>query len=293
MQLKYSFNKEWIHFWRTGRFWGILGGIIAFAFSYPLLFKFMAFAMDQMQQPQQPSGFVQAAVNQGGTGDVSADLFGDMAETYSDGGLMFAMSVIGLSSYSLLIVMLVLMAAAGGEQKKRAMIIPMCAGLKYENYLLPKFVIYPLVVLVETFLCSLLTGALCRAMFTENIPTAGNIALTSALMAVYMAFITAVYLSVGLCTSRPGIMTPVVFLGQSLLQSLLDGFGLTDYHPFALVTIINRINLAEDFDLSENLMSIMVSVALAVVIAVLMYFLALGVLKAKKVDNQSEEKPEF
>ena len=289
MQLKYSFNKEWIHFWRTGRFWGVLGGIIAFAFTYPLMFKFMDFAMGQMQQP---SGFVQAAINQGGTGDVNADLFGDMAETYSDGGMMFAISVVGLSTYSLLIVMLVLMAAAGGEQKKRAMIIPMCAGLKYENYLLPKFVIYPLVVLVETFLCSLLSGAICRALFTENIPTPGNIVLSSALMAVYMAFITAVYLSVGLCTSRPGVMTPVVFLGQSLLQSLLDGFGLTDYHPFALTTMISRINSGE-FDLSENLTSIMVSIVLAVVIAVMMYFLALGVLKAKRVDNQSEEKPEF
>lgn len=293
MQLKYSFNKEWIHFWRTGRFWGILGGIIAFAFTYPLLFKFTSIIMNEMQSP---SALVQTATvgiqNETG-GDANANIFGDMADTYSDGGMMFAVSIVGLSSYSLLIVMLLLMSAAGGEQKKRAMIIPMCAGLKYENYLIPKFVIYPLVVMVETFFCCLLSGVLCRAIFTENIPTAENIILSSALMAVYMAFITAVYLSVGLCTSRPGIMTPVVFLGQSLLQSLLDGFGLTDYHPFALITMINRINFAEGFDLAENLMSIMISVALAVVISVLMYFLALGVLKAKKVDNQSEEKPEF
>ncbi|MDE7398412.1 MAG: hypothetical protein K2N06_02685 [Oscillospiraceae bacterium] len=292
MQLKYSFNKEWIHFWRTGRFWGILGGIIAFAFTYPLMFKFMDFAMEQMQQP---SAIVQTATAaiQDGTGTAADEnIFGDMAGMYSDGGMMFATSIIGLSTYSLLIVMLVLMSAAGGEQKKRAMIIPMCAGLKYENYLLPKFVIYPLVVLVETFLCSLLSGALCSAMFEINPPTAGNIVLSSALMAVYMAFITAVYLSVGLCTSRPGVMTPVVFLGQTILQSILEGFRLTDYHPFALTTMISRINSGE-FDLAENLASIMVSVALAVVISVMMYFLALGVLKAKRVDNQSEEKPEF
>lgn len=292
MQLKYSFNKEWIHFWRTGRFWGVLGGIIAFAFTYPLMFKFMDFAMGQMQQQ---SAIVQTATAaiQDGTGTVADEnIFGDMTGMYSDGGMMFATSVVGLATYSLLIVMLVLMSAAGGEQKKRATIIPMCAGLKYENYLLPKFVIYPLVVLVETFLCSLLSGALCSSLFEINPPTAENIVLSSALMAVYMAFITAVYLSVGLCTSRPGVMTPVVFLGQSLLQSLLDGFGLTDYHPFALTTMISRINSGE-FDLSENLTSIMVSIVLAVVIAVMMYFLALGVLKAKRVDNQSEEKPEF
>lgn len=290
MQLKYSFNKEWLHFWRTGRFWGVLAGIFAFAFSYPLMFKFMDFAMGQMQQ----SAVVQTATAaiQDGTGTADENLFGDMAGMYSDGGMMFATSVVGLSTYSLLIVMLVLMAAAGGEQKKRATIIPMCAGLKYENYLVPKFVIYPLIVLVETFLCSLLSGALCSSLFEINPPTAGNIMLSSALMSVYMAFITAVYLSVGLCTSRPGVMTPVVFLGQTMLQTILEQFGLTDYQPFALTSMIARINSGE-FDLSESLTSIMVSVALAVVIAVMMYFLALGVLKAKKVDNQSEEKPEF
>lgn len=286
MQLKYSFSKEWIHFWRTGKFWGVLGGIVAFAISNPLMFRFTAYILDEMQKQQTASVGAQG-------GSVDASVFGDMASTYSDGGLMFAMSLVSLSTYSLLIVMLLLMPAAGGEQKKRAMIVPMCAGLKYENYLTPKFVIYPLLVFAETFFCGLLSGGLCRVLFTENVPSMENIVLSSVLMAVYMAFITSVYLSVGLCTSRAGVMVPVVFLGQTVVQSILEGFGLTDYHPFALPTLINRVNFAEGFDLADNLASITVSVVLAVVVSVMMYFLALGVLNAKKVDNQSEKRPEF
>lgn len=293
MQLKYSFKKEWSQFWRTGRFWGVLAGIIAFAIFNPLLFKFTGIIMEQVQQSGNSAPTAAVEFQDGMGNDVSVNVFGDMAEMYSDGGMMFATSLVGLTSYSLLIVMLILMSAAGGEQKKRAMIIPMCAGLKYENYLTPKFVIYPLIVLIETFLCSLVSGAVCSALFTVNLPTVGNIVFSSALMAVYMAFIVAVYLSVGLCTSRPGVMVPVVFLGQTILQSLLEGFGLTDYHPFALITMISRINSGNGFDISENLASIGVSVGLAIVIAVMMYFLALGILKAKKIENQAEIKPEF
>lgn len=288
MQLKYSFKKEWSQFWRTGRFWGVLGGIAAFAIFNPLMFKFTMTVMNELGQSTTSAASIEY---RDGTGnEIDFNMMGDMTD---DGGMMFAVSIVGLTSYSLLIVMLLLMSAAGGEQKKRAMIVPMCAGLKYENYLIPKFVIYPLIVLVETFVCSVLTGAICAGIFTGNPPTVGNIILSSALMAVYMSFITAVYLSVGLCTSRPGVMVPVVFLGQTILQSLLERLGLTGFQPFALITMISKINSGNGFDISENLASIAVSVVLAVVISVMMYFLAFGILKAGKIENQAEIKPEF
>ncbi|MGN0679371.1 MAG: hypothetical protein ACI4JS_06895, partial [Oscillospiraceae bacterium] len=49
----------------------------------------------------------------------------------------------------------------------------------------------------------------------------------------------------------------------------------------------------EDFSLAEKAPAIIVSAAIAIVISVLMYFLALGVLGAKKTDNQAEKEPEF
>lgn len=288
MQLKYSFKKEWAQFWRTGRFWGVIAGIALMAFSYPLMFKAMSVIMSGVGE-QMTSSSASIGYQDGAGNEFDFNMMGDMMD---DGGMMFAMGVVGLASYSLLIIMLLLMSAAGGEQKKRAMIVPMCAGLKYENYLTPKFVIYPLVVFIETFVSCALTGAMCTVIFTNNLPTAENILISSVLMSVYMAFITTIYLSVGLCTSRPGVMVPVVFLGQMILQSLLEGFGLTDYHPFALITMISRIN-SGDVDVSENLTSIGVSVGLSIVISLMMYFLALGVLKAKKTENQAEIKPEF
>ena len=190
--------------------------------------------------------------------------------------------------------MLILMSAAGGEQKKRAMIVPMCSGLDYKNYLIPKFVMYPLTVFVVTFFSSLTAAGLCNIMFTVNKVSGINILMCSLIMSVYMAFMVSVFLSLGLCTSRPGIMAPVVFVGQMFLESLLNGLGITKYHPFAMPGYVNSLPaVGNENMLFDDAASIIVSMLICIVISVLMYFLALGVLKAKKIDNQEENRPEF
>ncbi len=216
-----------------------------------------------------------------------------VADMYKDAGLMFATTVTTFSAGPVLVIMLLLMSAAGGEQKKRAMIVPMCSGLQYKSYLIPKFTIYPTTVFAATFLAAMTAGLLCNAMFPNNKISGTIMLLTSVLAAIYNGFIISVYLSLGLCTSKPGIMTASLYVGQMLLQSLLNGFGLRDYHPFALLNYIGGEMVMEGFDLAEKLVPIIVSSAIAIAVAVLMYFLALGVLGAKKTDNQAEKEPEF
>ncbi len=216
-----------------------------------------------------------------------------VADMYKDAGLMFATTVTTFSAGPILVIMLLLMSAAGGEQKKRAMIVPMCSGLQYKSYLIPKFTIYPTTVFAATFLAAMTAGLLCNVMFPNNKISGTIMLLTSVLAAIYNGFIISVYLSLGLCTSKPGIMTASLYVGQMLLQSLLNGFGLRDYHPFALLNYIGGEMVMEDFDLAEKAVPIIVSSAIAIAVAVLMYFLALGVLGAKKTDNQAEKEPEF
>ncbi len=235
--------------------------------------------------PEDPMASLEAAL-----GDMGMN---DMLDVYKDAGLMFATSITTFAAGPILVIMLLMMSAAGGEQKKRAMIVPMCSGLKYKSYLLPKFVIYPLTVCVSTFLASMVAGLLCNAMFPNNKVSGGIMLLSSLLIAIYNGFIISVYLSLGLCTSKPGVMTALLYVGQMLLQSLLNGFGLRDYHPFALLNYIGGEMVTEDFSLAEKAPAIIVSAALAVVIAVLMYFLTLAVLGAKKIDNQAANEPEF
>lgn len=342
MQLKYSFKKEMMQFFRTFRFLGIVLAVFSFAMANPLMFKFTSTMLDMMDF----GGSDDTSVSDSATPDSSSDtpdstpskpenlteIFGgmtlavdtnqssepkapvvtnpedpmasleaalgdmgmeDMLDMYSDAGLMFATSISTFSGGPLLVIMLLLLSAAGGEQKKRAMIVPMCSGLQYKSYLLPKFVIYPLTVFATIFLASMTAGGLCNLMFPNNHVSLGIMLLSSLLIAIYIVFILCVFLSLGLCSSKPGVMAAVVYVGQMLVSTLLNAMGLTDYQPFALLNAIGGGMVMEDFSLEEKALSIIVSAALAIVISVLMYFLALGVLGAKKTDNQAEKEPEF
>ncbi len=297
MQLKYSFKKEWAHFSRTFRMWGVIIAILGFALANPMMFKFVATFLGGSAS-EDPTTSAISVINQAAS-DSSDGLTGgiDIEEAkvmYSDAGLMFSVTLSSFASYGLLVIMLILMSAAGGEQKKRAMIVPMCSGLEYKNYLLPKFVIYPLFTFAVTFLSSFVAGGLCNSMFPNNKVSAGGMFLSALDISVYMVFIVCVFLSLGLCTSRAGAMVPCIFLGQMLVESLLNGLGLVRYHPFALLSYISGGFITSPlYPFEEEIPSFITAMALSLVICVLMYFLALGVLKAKKINNQEDIAPEF
>ncbi len=306
-QLKFSFKKEFSQFWRTFRLMGIVILVFSFALSSPLMFKFVDVMMSTMFPADEQSISESLTADSGsdnplqyfdGTAGISTDeILGDadleeILGIYSDAGFMFATTLVSFATYSLLIIMILLMPAAGGEQKKRAMIVPMCSGLKYNNYLLPKFIIYPAFVFSVHFLAGMTAGGLCNMLFSHNKVSFGAMTLGSALISVYTTFIVTIFLAVGLCTSRPGVAAPLIFVGQMILETLLDSLGITDYHPIAIPGYINAI-VSSGYVLSEHAAAIAVSVGIAVVVGVLMYFLTLGVLKAKKINNQEEETPEF
>lgn len=344
MQLKYSFKKESMHFFRTFRFVAILLIVFGFAIGNPLMFKFCAVVLGTMDMgtdsgadtsivapaPDNSQSVAESSVPDS-TSSTPTDIFGglfaavtsdgqsgnqqfiadpedpmgalnemmgemgmdDVMSVYSDAGLMFATTISTFAGGALLAVMLLLMQTAGGELKKRAMIVPMSVGLEYKNYLLPKFVIYPLTNMAITFVATMVAGGLCNLMFPNNKVSMEIMQLSAWLLAIYVGFIVSVYLALGLCTSKPGIMAATVYVSQTLLQSILAGFGLNDYHPFALLTYVSGIMVMEDFVLEEHAVGIVVSAALSIAIAVGMYFLTFAVLGAKKINNQAEIEPEF
>lgn len=295
MQLKYSFKKEWAHFMRTGRLFGLIAAIFSFALSEPLMMKMCAVILEMVDMNTDPMTASVTGSGSGGDSALGGIGMDDIMATYSDAGMIYASTITSFCGLSLLIVMLILMATAGGEQKKRATIVPMCSGLEYKNYLIPKFVIYPLFSFAVTLVSGFVAGALCNALFTENNVTGEVMFISTLMVSVYMLFITCVYLSVGLCTSRPGVATVLIYIGQSLLQTIFISVGLIDYNPFTLITLPNFmvIDAEEAFDLAASMPSIIVGMAISIVVAVLMFFLALGVLNAKRIDNTEEEKPEF
>lgn len=305
-QLKYSFKKEWAQFARKGKLLGIILAIFGFALMNPLLYKFVAVMLDQMNsmdlskldgQQYQAELVAEIKTSSGETPDISGldGLgFGDMLDAYSSSQTIFSMTLVSLAAYALLIIMLVMRRPAGSEQRKREMIVPLCAGLEYKNYIIPKFVIYPLSIFVFAFLGTLTAGGLCNSMFAADRLSFRQIALVGLMLGVYMAFIITVYLALGLCSSRAGVMVAVVFLGQLFLPSLIAAMGLSKYQPFALLNLISALSEPSLGDiLSENLTNILVSCLISIAIGVLMFFVTLAVLNSKRVDNQEEDKPEF
>ncbi len=286
MQIKYGFKKEWLQFSRTFRFGGILIAIFSFALADPLMYMLLNFMMNYINNMEYPQ---MAAVMTMSNGTNTLDMVSGMI---NDSGLIFSMTMADLCATSLLIIMLILMSPAGGEQKKRATIIPSCCGLKYFNYLVPKFVIYPLTVFGGTFLAVITAGGLCNMLFSENHIDFGMILLAAFLCAVYAAFITTVYLSIGLCTSKPGVVTVLVYLGASLVEIILTSLDLTKFHPFTLRSLVTSEMFVGEFELSENIASICVGTLLSIIVMALMFFMAYAVLNAKKINNQ-EDKPEF
>ncbi len=280
MQLKYGFKKEWLHFTRSFRFGGMLICIFSFAIVNPLLYKAL-FAMMEMMERE--------------LGDVMAEQGASLSAITAmadHAGAIFCTTLLELCATSLLVITLLLMSPFGGEQKKRATFIPFCSGLEYKNYLIPKFVLYPAVLFAGNFLGGCLGGVLCNSLYTNGAVDVGTIILGSLMCAIYAVFILTIYMALGICTGRPGIMVIVVYLGQTLVQLILTRLGLTRFNPFALYGFISQGTLLDAAYVQQEIPSIIVSIALAFVIMGLMYGMTYAALKAKQINNQ-ENKPEF
>ena len=277
MQIKAGFKKEWFQFTRTFRLGGILLGILSFSVADPLMYWAMSLLMNTM--------FTGSVGN-------TADSMAELGAILGDAGLIFGGTMAEFCSTSMLIIMLVLMSPCGGEQKKRATIIPSCTGLEFFNYLIPKYEVYPVTVFVTSFAACCISGGLCNLVFENGRVSFGMVLLAALMCAVYMAFMTVVYMSIGLCTSRPGIVTVFMYIGVSIVQIILSSLDLTKFHPLTLRSLVTGEMFSPDFVLADNIASIAVGIALSVVIGVMMFILTLTVLKGTKINNQVD-KPEF
>lgn len=280
MQVKAGFKKEWLQFTRTFRLGGIILAIASFALADPLMYWAMNLLLEGINTTQ-------AVVADTGALDI-----GEVASVFSNAGVVFSMTMAEFCSTSSLIIMLILMSPCGGEQKKRATIIPSCTGLGTFEYLIPKYVIYPAAIFAVTFVSCLIAGGICNLVFPDGKIEAGMMFLAALLCAVYLMFIVAVYMSIGLCTSRPGVVTVFMYIGVSIVQIFLNQLGLTKFHPLTLRSLVTGEMFTESFVLSDEIGSIAVGIALSVVIGVMMFVLTLAVQKGTKINNQVD-KPEF
>ncbi len=280
--IKAGIKKELMLFTRGFKLLGVIITILAISFLYPLTYKSMELMANQISDMgQQMGGETQGQVENAASIN---NMLGSISEMY--GGSMaavgFKTGVSSLTSTGSLIIMLLLMSAAGGEQKKRSVIIPTCAGLSPYGYVMPKFIVYPLVIGLMSFIGGMITGGISNLIYNNEL-IISNIVFSSVCGAIYMFFITAVYFLAGLSTGRPGISVIIVYAGSTVVPLILQALDIDKYNPFTMQTLL--MSSYSEADMNNFILSTVVSVVLSVISCLL----TLMITTLRKIDNSVGE----
>mgnify|MGYP001033959158 FL=1 len=277
--IKAGIKKEFMLFSRGFRLIGVIITIIGISLMYPLMYKSMEMMAGQIaDMGQQIGGEAQDQVT--GAVDSINGMMSSLEAMY--GGSMaavgFKTGVSSITSTGFLIISLLLMATAGGEQKKRSVIIPNCAGLTPAGYVLPKFIVYPLVIGVLSFLGGIITGCISNLMYNNEL-SINDIMFSSLCAAIYMLFMIALYFLIGLSTGRPGISVIIVYGGSTIIPILLQSLDIDRYNPFTLQSLL--MSSYNDADMNN----FMLSTVVAFILSVICCLLALMIMTLRRVDN--------
>lgn len=296
--LNTGIKKELMFFTRSFRVWGIIIAAVMFAVVSPLLMKLSYIMLDYMADSMGDSEGGNTTTNNmsyysenyenKNMTSVDPGMLGEL-DSMTDPAMMsslgFVSSLGDLTSTLMLITMLVTMYSAGGELKKRSMIIPQNAGLTPKLYILPKYLVYPAIMAVIGFCGIWISYGVCHLIFAECEITIKAAAITALCAGVFDAFMTAVYFTLGLCTSKAGLAVVIMYGGNVILTTLFSALGADKFHPFTLTTQAQYAVMGNEVD-ALNLWG---SIGITLLIVVLCYFVTLFVISAKKIDNRGKE----
>lgn len=297
--LSVGIKKELMFFTRSFRMWGILIAAIVIAVASPFLMKLTEFMFGVIDDsgifdPDNTEAVVADVGEDYRVEEMSADITGGIGfEEMQDSKYLATAGCISaladLTSTLMLIIMLVTMYSAGGELKKRSMIIPQNAGLTPKLYVMPKFIVYPVIVGVIAF-CGVWInyGASC-ILFPDNDISLTGVAVTSLVVFVFDIFMTCGYFALGLCTAKAGLSVIIMYGGNVIFSALFTALGADKFHPFTLVSQAQTALATGEVD-SLNLWG---SVGVTLLISLLCYFVTLFVISAKKIDNRGKQDMEL
>lgn len=277
--IKTGIKKEFMLFSRGFRLIGVIITIIGISLMYPLMYKSMEMMAGQIaDMGQQIGGEAQDQVT--GAVDSINGMMSSLEAMY--GGSMaavgFKTGVSSITSTGFLIISLLLMSTAGGEQKKRSIIIPDCAGLTPAGYVMPKFIVYPVMIGLLSFLGGMATGGISNLIYNNEL-NINDIIFSSLCAAIYMLFMTALYFLIGLSTGRPGISVIIVYGGSTIIPILLQSLDIDRYNPFTLQSLL--MSSYNDADMNNFILSTVV----AFILSVICCLLALMIMTLRRVDN--------
>lgn len=282
-----GFRKEMMFFMRGGRFVGIILVLMGLALMSPLMFGAMSGMMQTLKDALPDD-----------------DSYSQMIMLYSSYSAsdMIMYNAEQLTGIGAIVILFLFKGAAGGEQTKRSVIIPQCAGLTPEKYVIPKYIIYPTIVFAATFVSMIAGAGVSTLMFPGDLRW-DMVMLSSLCASVYLAFSTVMQFCIGLCTGHSNIAVVSVILTDMFLPSILAFFRVDRFNPFALSSIslasamnsgesANALLAAAGTSSSSNdisMLNVAVSLGTTIVISVILLFLTIFTLHTKEVHNEGDE----
>ena len=274
LQIKASFKKEMLSYFRTKRFWIIALVIIGLSVFSPLLITGMGALVNMLSDVYEEFGM-----------DVSM-LTEALGSTSSIG---VSSSISDITGAGLIVMLLLLNMAAGGEQKKRSVIIPRCSGLQSTAYIFPKFIIYPLSGFFLAIIAMMISYPVSVLVFDVNDVTFLGVLLAGTLSGVCLMFYICFHLALGTATGRAG-MSAAICISASIILSNIFAFISIDYmfNPFTL-NLMATTMLFNDAISGKEALDIIATVLFALGIMLLLYFIALFAQNARRIDNSGNE----
>lgn len=293
--LKTGLKKEIMYLGRTGKLAGVIMAMLIFALLDGLMLKVTGAMMSSMsttmqQQVEQISENAEESEEINELSDItnSMSTMTSVFENMSAATVLYS-TISDVSSLGILITLLVIKSACGGEQKRRSIIIPRCAGLTPKMYILPKFMLYPLIIFVLAFISVILASVMSQLLF-EGAILFENVLVAAVTLGVYLAFVMTVMLTLGICTEKPGISVIIVLVTINILPSLLSAYRVDRFNPFALPGLVGSAVTAESSAFaSMDMLNFWVSIGATLIISVILYFVTLLALNSKEIKNEGNE----
>ncbi|NMA79349.1 MAG: hypothetical protein GX967_01730 [Clostridiales bacterium] len=286
MQIKAGVKKEIIFFAKTFRMYGVLIAMIALAALSPLMLKASEVIFKNLPEIETEINMLAGTeenitITESEFGDNDAIL--EMQEMISM-DFAYISAISGITGNAILVLLLCMLGTAGGEQKKRSIIIPNCSGLKPVNYITSKYIVYPIFAFVSTIVVSILSYFLCKALFGASLDMA--VILRYILSAsLYMVFLVSLMLFMGITTGKAGLSATIIYVGATIIPSILSLFKINKYNPFALQHYFTGF---ADLSTKANKLELVLNVLITISLIVLFYILTVVIFNARQINNSKK-----
>ncbi len=236
MDIKAILKKEVLEGLRNYRFLILFIGILFFAIFDPLMNKLVLPEVLKSQFPNMPEEIMREMLI---TTQV-ASIRGYMNSVYQISTLIIAFTLSGIIAQ---------------EISGKTLILPVCAGKRYEEMLVAKGSVYGGFLLLATTISALINYGYAGVLFGFDLPSILPALRAGVLQGFYMLYVVFLLIFIGALTRKPitaGMLTLLAAYGTRVLGGI---FNLHRYLPSGLLVEAELLAVAPSFTLWGSLIS--------------------------------------